>query len=354
MSDEQVLVNRCDRAGLLCLNRPEALNALTSDMFERLSGALTEWREAAEIYAVVLESSSPRAFCAGGDVRRVAETVREDPGAAAAFLHREYNYNWQLDNFAKPHVSLMNGMVLGGGAGVSIYGTHRVAGENFSFGMPETIIGFVPDVGGSWFLGHMPGSVGLYLGLTGRSIKRADAYDLGLVTHIIDSHRFDEIKQALCDAEPVDPLLDDMDQPPERDELELKNLRSWIEAVFSASTLPEIFERAEKLEDETDGWSRQVLEELQARSPSSLYLTMQLWKRGRELNLSGALQQEYQVICNLIRENDFYEGIRAALIDKDRNPQWSPGSVSELDTAALDRYFSVGNYDLGLSERTTS
>jgi len=351
MAEDEVLVAKYNRAGFLTLNRPGALNALSGEMLGAMWEALDEWRKDIDVYAVVLDSSSPKVFCAGGDIRFVHQHARKDQERACAFLRREYSYNWRLSNFSKPHVALMNGLTLGGGVGVSFYGTHRVAGADFCVGMPETIIGFVPDVGASWFLGHMPGAIGLYLALTGRTINRADAYYLGLVTHCIDQRHFADVKQALSEAEPIDDLLDGLHEDP--GEVELKRLRSWIEAVFSASTLEEIFSRAEGLGEQTRGWSTKVLEELRRKSPTSLHLSMQLWKRGRNLNLRRALQQEYGVICNLLRGDDFYEGVRAQLVDRDKAPKWRPASIGEVSQADIDACFSAPSHQLDLPEPET-
>jgi enoyl-CoA hydratase len=352
MGNKQLLVEKNNRGGLLTLNRPNALNALSYEMFGQLSEALNRWQKDPEIYGVVLEAAGERAFCAGGDIREVCERARRDPKLALEFLSREYRYNWQLEQFTKPHISLLNGMVLGGGVGISLYGTHRVAGKSFSLGMPETAIGFIPDVGGSWFLGHLPYSTGLYLSLTGRSVNRADAYELGLVTHTIDEKHFPAIRQALCEGEPVDALLDGLQTDPGGGEL--KSLRSWIEAVFSASSLGEIFERAQALGEKTGGWSLLVLEELQKKSPTSLYLAHRLWQKGRNLNLRRALQLEYGVAANLIREKDFCEGVRAMLIDKDRAPCWSPGNITYLSKDAMEHLLENREDKLELADRQTT
>ncbi len=351
MGDKHLLVKKNNRAGLLTLNRPQALNALSFEMFEKLSEALEVWQKAPEVYGVVLDAVGKRVFCAGGDIREVYERGRKDPSLAAEFLSREYRYNWQLELFTKPHVSLLNGMVLGGGVGISLYGTHRVAGENFSLAMPETAIGFIPDIGASWFLGHLPYSIGLYLGLTGRSINRADALQLGLVTHTIDETHFSTIKQAMSEGEPIDTVLDELQTDP--GDGEITPLRSWIEAVFSASTLKEIFERAEGLGKQTKGWSLLVLEELRQKSPGSLYLAHSLWKRGRHLNLRRALQLEYGVVSNLVREKEFYEGIRAMIIDKDKTPHWQPESIEELQKEILDHQLETHWGELELADRKT-
>lgn len=350
MGDKHLLVKKNNRAGLLKLNRLGALNALSYEMFGRLSEALEQWQDDPEIYGVVLDSAPGKVFCAGGDIREVHERGQKDPKLAAAFLCREYEYNWQLDRFTKPHISLMNGLVLGGGVGISLYGTHRVAGQSFALAMPETAIGFIPDIGASWFLGHLPYSTGLYLALTGRSINRADAYKLGLVTHCIDDKFFPDIKRAISEGQPVDTLLDELHKAPGKGEL--PGLASWIEAVFSASTLDEIFVRAKALGDTSDGWSLRVLDELRTNSPTSLHLAHRLWKRGRKMNLEAALQMEYGVVCNLLRQEDFYEGIRAMILDKDKSPIWQPTAIADISATRLEALFENNWGELNLPKRT--
>ncbi len=328
MGDRQIIIEKNNRLGRMVLNRPEALNALSYEMLEQMSEVLERWQNDPQIYGVILESADDSVFCAGGDVREVRERGRRDPAQACQYLKREYRYNWQLENFTKPHISLINGPVFGGGVGISVYGTHRVAGEGFALAMPETAIGFVPDVGASRFLGHLPYSTGLFLALTGRTIGRADALSLGLVTHTINSEHFPAIREAISAGEPVDSLLDGLQTDPGREEL--KSLSGWIEAVFSASTLEEIFERAQNLGEKTGGWSLDVLSELRRKSPTSLRLAHEMWKKGRFLSLRRALELEYCVVCNLMEGKDFYEGVRAKLIDKDNKPSWQPDEIKDF------------------------
>ncbi len=334
MGDKHLLVKKNNRAGYFTLNRPNALNALSLQMFETLSRELGRWQKDPEIYGVVLDAVGDKVFCAGGDLKEVVALAQQSPERACAFLAREYQYNWQLEKFTKPHVALMNGVVLGGGVGISLYGTHRVAGEKFRLAMPETAIGFVPDVGGSWFLGHMPYSTGLYLALTGRSIGRADAYDLGLVTHCVDESHFATIRAGMSEGEPIDTVLDGLHEAPGKGEL--KPLHGWIEAVFSASSLAEIFERAQSIGKQTKGWSLDVLDELRQKSPTSLLLTHRLWKKGRHSTLRSALQREYRVVASLMREPDFFEGVRAMIMDKDKAPNWKPPHIEDLSKQEIE------------------
>ena len=322
------------RLGLLELNRPDALHALSKEMIVFMSETLEKWRKDPEIYGVILEACGERAFCAGADVKAISLEGQKNPEQARQFFQAEYGYNWQLHKFTKPHIALINGLVLGGGVGISLYGTHRVAGENYRFGMPETAIGLVPDVGASWFLGHLPGSVGLYLALTGRMIGRADAFALGLVTHCIEAEHFSQIKPDISLGGPVDSLLDELHTDPGKGEL--VQHQGWIEAIFSASSIEEILSRAQGLADESEGWSQKVYDELMQKSPTSLVLTQALWKRGRRSSLRKALEREYEVVSHLLEGGDFYEGVRAMLIDKDKTPHWNPQSVAELSNALYE------------------
>jgi len=335
--------------GLLTLNRPKVLNALNEKMIMALSTALRNWQRDPQIYGVVLEARGERAFCAGADVKQVSVIGQKDLSAAQAFFEKEYRYNWQLHNFTKPHIALMNGLVLGGGVGISLYGTHRVAAKDYAFGMPETAIGLIPDVGASWFLGHLPNSMGLFLALSGRSINRADAYALGLVTHCIDAEHFSHIKQAISEGEPVDVLLDALHEDPGKGEL--RSRHGWIEAIFSASTLEEIMHRAKALRDESEGWSQKVHDELAQKSPTSLHLTQALWKKGRHSSLRRALRREYNVVANLLAGPDFHEGVRAMLIDKDKRPAWQSPKLSDISKAELETFFVNEGGELQLEKQ---
>ena len=349
MEPEALHIEKRNRLGLATLNRPKKLNALDADMLETLSAALQGWQSDPQIYGVVLEAEGQRAFCAGADVRQISLSGQEDLAAARAFFQKEYGYNWQLNNFTKPHIALMDGLVLGGGVGISLYGTHRVAGENYAFGMPETAIGLVPDVGASWFLGHLPNSVGLYLSLTGRMINRADAHKLGLVTHCIEARHFSQIKDAISEGEPVDVLLDGLHEDPGKGELASRH--GWIEAIFSASSLEEILQRAKGLAEQSKGWSLEVHDELLQKSPTSLVLAHALWKKGRHSSLRRALFAEYNVVANLLAGKDFHEGVRAMLVDKDKKPVWQPATVAELSKAELEKLLEYAGTPLQLEER---
>ncbi|WKW51331.1 enoyl-CoA hydratase/isomerase family protein [Rhodomicrobium lacus] len=326
------------RAGLARLNRPKALNALTPAMIERLDTFLNACAANLHIYGMVLEAEG-KAFCAGGDIRAIRDMAASAPEEANRFYAAEYRYNWSLACFPKPHVALIDGPVMGGGVGVSLYGSHRVAGENIRFAMPETGIGFVPDIGGSWFMPRLPGKTGLYLALTGAVLNRADAYALGLVTHCIPRGRFPAIRAAMIEGETIGAVLSALHEP--AGESALDALREPIDRLFAAPSLEELFRGLEREEGRWRDFARATLATLSARSPLALHLTFELHRRAASFSsLKDALSLEYRVATRLIRHADFAEGVRAAVIDKDRSPKWAHASIGEVAAPLVESFFA--------------
>ena len=350
-AEETLKVEMRGTLALVTLARPRALNALTQHMREALSERLWAFARDPQVYAVVIQSDSVRAFSAGSDVREVIAAARADAAAGRKLFADEYALDWQCECFSKPAVPLINGMVMGGGVGITQFGTHRVAGENYSFAMPETMIGLFPDVGVCHVLARLPDHVGQYLGLTGRSIGRAEAYALGLVTHCIDSAEFEAIKVALADTWPVDTILDERDQPCGPGELE--PYRAVIDHCFSADTVEEIVARLDAVSGASRDWARGVAADLRARSPLSLKITHRHIREARERDLRQTLAVDYRLAVRILEANgDFYEGVRAALIDKDGAPKWSPSRLEDVTDAMLDSYFApLGSDELVLPTR---
>ena len=353
MAEEQkadISVENHGAIAIVTLSRGRALNALTAAMRERISSVLWTAAREAQTYAVVLESESERAFSAGSDVREVLALYRQSEDLGHKAFADEYMLNWQCECFSKPTVPLINGMVMGGGVGVSLYGTHRVAGENYKFAMPETAIGLFPDVGVCYALGRMPGSFGVYLGLTGRSIGRADAYRLGLVTHCIGAEHFPAIKAELAEAWPVDPLLDRLHVDP--DGGEIATIGDVVDRCFSASSVEEILERLKAIEGEHKAWADGVAAELSRRSPLSLKITLRHVRGSRERDLRETLVVDYRLAVRLLAAADFHEGVRAVIVDKDHQPKWTPSSLAEVTEAMVDHYFApLGAGELALPTR---
>jgi enoyl-CoA hydratase len=325
------------RAVLIRLNRPDVLNAGTPDMIRALSALYHKYAKDPHIYGFAMEAEG-RAFCAGGDIRALRELIHGDLAAADRFYAEEYQHNWLLQSLRKPHVALMNGAVMGGGAGISIYGTHRVAGEAMTFAMPEAGIGFFPDIGGGWFLPRMPGQIGMFLGLTGHVCNRADAYYAGAVTHCIPAAEFGAVKAAMIEGEPIDALLDALHAHPGEGFLE--RYREAIDRIFSAPTLEEILARLEAGRGAWAGFAEAALAALAKMAPLSLKVAFEQIRRGKGYGtLKEALIVEYRLATRMIRRPDFSEGIRAAVVDKDRSPKWQPANLSEVSEAEVRALF---------------
>jgi len=352
-ADEGVLIEQHGASACITLNRPKALNALNDAMRARIAAALPGYMRNPEIYAVVIRSASDRAFCAGGDVRELSALARRDLALARTSLADEYRLNWQLDCFNKPTVSLMNGMCVGSGVGLTLYNTHRVAGENYSFAMPETGIGLFPDLGVCKALSDLPDNIGIYLGLTGRSLDRADAYALGLVTHCIPANQFDDIVAALGDAETVDALLDERHVDPGEPALDAR--RGVINDVFGADTIEEIVKRLAERgagSDDVAVFCRAVRDELAGRSPTSLKITLRHLHDSRDRGLKETLEADHDVAGHCLAAEDFHEGVRAILIDKDRAPVWHPPTLDKVSDDMVNEYLrKFGNQELQLKSR---
>jgi enoyl-CoA hydratase len=339
-----------DCAGVVRLNRPKALNALTTAMRAEIAEGFRRWARDPQIYAAIVASATDRAFCAGGDIKEIAAWSKARPAEARRSLAEEYALNWQLDCFSKPTVSLIDGTVMGSGVGISLYGTHRIAGERYRFAMPEVGIGLFPDDGVSFAFAAMPDEIGMYLALTGRAIGRADAYRLGLATHCIPAARFAEIEAAIRDADPVDPILDDRHADPGPGELE--PLRPIIARCFAADTVEGIVARLRAERGEHAGWAEGVVAELARHSPTSLKIAHRHIRSLRGADLRTTLIRDYRLACRCLEAHDFAEGVRAALIDRDRSPTWRPARLEDVSEALLASYFApLGTDDLTLASR---
>lgn len=332
--------------GLIILNRPKALNALSEHMFIALDEKLRKWQQSSKIKAVVIRGAGDRAFCAGGDIRQVYEQRNEPLEKKRKIFWEEYRLNRRIFHFNKPYIAFLDGITMGGGAGVSINGTHRIATEKLSFAMPETTIGFFPDVGASYFLPRCPGKAGLYLGLCGRNINAADACFLKLATHYIPSNYLDEVLQKLVktafingDAHTaVDQILEPFSASP--GEADLVEHCDLIDKCFAHNTVEAILQA---LDESGDEWCRELAVLISTKSPTSLKVVLEQMKRGEVLDFDECMQMEYRMVTHFLQGHDFYEGIRAAIIDKDRNPNWQPNKLSEISPAVIDEYFEKLN-----------
>ncbi|MGD9537911.1 MAG: enoyl-CoA hydratase/isomerase family protein [Alphaproteobacteria bacterium] len=342
----EIVAERVGQVGSVTLNRPKALNALTPGMVAALDAALIAWAKDPAVRAVVVRGA-PREdgktpFCAGGDIRLLYEQ-RGDPDrkVAAGFYAEEYRLNRRIHNYPKPYVALIDGVVMGGGVGVSLHGSHRVMSENTLFAMPETGIGFFPDVGASWFLPRCPGHYGLYLGLTGARIGVADAIHLGLATHHVKAAKIAALDRALREADykhdahhTVDAVIEDFAEPPPDPPIEAHH--RLIERAFSAPSVEQIVAR---LEADGGPFASATLAQLRAKSPLSLKLTFRLLNEANGLSFEERMKREYRIAMHCNHGHDFFEGVRAVLVDKDQSPKWRPASLGEATDAMVAGYF---------------
>ncbi|WP_225929123.1 enoyl-CoA hydratase/isomerase family protein [Rhodococcus opacus] len=326
--------------GSIQLNRPRALNALTAEMVADIDGALHAWASE-PLTAVVISSTNPKAFCAGGDIRAVQEnTVAGDHAASARFFSTEYALNLSLARYQTPLVALIDGICMGGGLGVSVHGAFRIVTENASLAMPETTIGFFPDIGASYFLSRLPGGLGAYLGLTGYRLDAADALYTGLATHFIPSTDIDSVPAHLAATPrvPIDECLRRMAPRTLSADSYLAAHRTSIDRCFLAPTIDEIRRR---LCTESSTWATETLELLASKSPQSLEVTSALLARGRQHDLGQCLDAELDVALQMTRTADFVEGVRAALVDKDRAPRWSRSQFTGFDACGKSQWVEV-------------
>jgi enoyl-CoA hydratase len=313
--------------GLLTLNRPQALNALDHGMIRAITAQLQAWAVDDSIATVAIRGEGPRAFCSGGDIRAVQQAVVAGIDAGVDLLRDEYRMNALIGAYSKPYIALIHGICMGGGAGVSVHGKYRLADATLSFAMPETGIGFIPDVGSSYFLSRLPDEMGMYLGLTGSPIGLDDALEFGLMTHAVDRGDFDAVIEALAEGRDFAGFTHKT-KPPAAN-------RKRIATIFSASSVETILERLDR--DGSD-FAQVTAQVIRTRSPTSLKLVFRQLRAARTLKLEQCLAMEFRLANRVLASHDFREGVRAALVDKDRNPKWQPSSLAGVDD--IDAFFA--------------
>ncbi|MFE7384627.1 enoyl-CoA hydratase/isomerase family protein [Streptomyces zhihengii] len=333
--DGPVLLRTEGRAAYLTLNRPRAINALTHEMVRTAAAALDRWEHDEGVGVVVLSGAGERGLCAGGDIRAIHDDAKAGGRESVEFWRDEYRLNARVARYPKPYVALMDGIVMGGGVGVSAHGAVRVVTERSRIAMPETVIGFVPDVGGTHLLGRAPGELGTHLALTGEAVGAGDALMLGLADHFVPSDRLPAFAAALASGE-VGAAVRRFAEPAPG--APLAGAREWIDRCYAAGTVEEIVERLRACgEPEAKETARTLLE----RSPTALKVTLEAVRRARALGaLEPVLEQEFRVSCAALSSPDLVEGVRARVIDKDRAPRWSPASLAEVSLAEVERHFA--------------
>ena len=320
------------RVGHILLNRPAALNALDLAMIRAMAEALDAWRDDPAVHAVVVEGAGGRAFCAGGDIRAVRNAVVDGRHAdIATFFAEEYALNGQIASYPKPYIALIDGICMGGGIGVSVHGAFRVTTEAALFAMPETGIALFPDIGASYLLPRLRGSLGMYMALVGARLTGADSVFAGLATHFTDRTTIASLSAAL--AEHGVAALAAIHRPFQSP---LAEHMAAIDHCFSAESLMGVLDRLQTADTE---WSRQTLITLRANSPSALLWTFHLLRAGAGRTLPQCLAAELALTRHVTRHPDFSEGVRAMVVDKDRTPRWAPARLEEVDPMAIAAMF---------------
>lgn len=350
--NKEIIFERNNDWGVVTLNRPEALNALTWDMVKALRATLVDWARDGAVKAVLIKGAGDKAFCAGGDIRWLQAQARTDPAYACGFFHEEYRLNAAIHHFKKPYVAVIDGVVMGGGVGISVHGTYRIAGDRTLFAMPETAIGLFPDVGGGYFLPRLQGGLGLYYALTGARAKAADCVAAGIATHYAPTGRKAALEAALTGLSfgvnpcaDIEVVLEDFSGG--LGGAPIEELRLQIASLFAGH---------ERLEDLIAGLGRndgafaiETAKTLARMSPTSMKLTFEQLKRGAGLSFDEAMRMEFRMVRRVMEGHDFFEGVRSVLVDKDKNAQWRPAVLGEVSDADIARYFApLASGELGL------
>ncbi|MEO7146891.1 MAG: enoyl-CoA hydratase/isomerase family protein [Terrimesophilobacter sp.] len=345
---DDVLFERRGRLGAIVLNRPQAMNALTHQMVQVIASTLDEWETDDNVATVLISGAGERGLCAGGDIVSMYHDALAGGAETEQFWRDEYALNARIARYPKPYVAFMDGVVLGGGIGVSAHGSHRIVTERTRFGMPEVGIGFAPDVGGSYLLARAPGETGTHLAMSGGMGSGADAVALGFADYYVPSERLGRLAERLEEIVVADAIAEVAKPAPHS---ELLAQRSWIDACYEGNDAVRIVERLQAAGPHAQAAASAIL----GKSPTGVTVALQSVRRVRELGaleagtLEEVLNQEYRVSVRFIERPEIVEGIRAQVIDKDRNPQWMPSTLDEVSPAVIEHYFSsLGERELGL------
>lgn len=338
---DEVLTEVDGNVGLITLNRPKAINSLNQPMIDALSAVLTDWARDDKVRAVLLSGAGERGLCAGGDVVSIYHSARKDGVEARRFWRDEYQLNAQISEFAKPYVAVMDGIVMGGGVGVSAHANTRVVTDTSKVAMPEVGIGFIPDVGGVYLLSRAPGGLGLHAALTGAPFSGADAIAMGFADHYVPHADVEAFRRAVV-ADGVESALAKYAVEPPPGELAAQ--RDWIDECYAGQTVEDI---VAALRAHGASPAHDAADLIATRSPIALSVTLAAVRRAADLpTLKDVLVQDYRVSSASLRSHDLVEGIRAQLIDKDRNPQWSPARLTDVTAADVEAYFAPVDDDL--------
>ena len=335
---EDLIVTVEGPVGRIRLNRPKAIHALTTAMCAGVLEALEAWRADDAVRCIVIDHAEGRGFCAGGDIRMLAESGAKDGAEARAFFHTEYRMNHRLFTYAKNIVAFMDGITMGGGVGISQPCRYRVATENTRLAMPETGIGLFPDVGGGWYLSRLPGRIGQYLALTGARVNGADCLALGLATHYLPSDRLAQVKDEQLAERPdeIAAILDGASEVP--GDGELLRHREAIDRLFASDRLEDVFAA---LEADPGEFAKATLATLRTKSPQTMKVSLKLLLDGATMpTFEDEMRQEYAVGAKVVQRHDFLEGVRAVIVDKDNAPKWEPATPEGVSDHVIDQIFA--------------
>jgi enoyl-CoA hydratase len=342
LSDSEILFERRGAAGVVTLNRPKALNAVSHAMVLAFHAQLNAWAGDPAITRVVIMAAGERAFSAGGDIRALYDLGKAGKhDEALQFWADEYPLNTAIKNYRKPYVALIDGIAMGGGIGVSVHGSHRVAGDKFSFAMPEVGIGFFPDIGATWFLPRMPGETGTYCALTGERFGIADGLSCGIATHRVPSARFPDLLDGLTGTVSVDALLAAFSEP--AGEGPVTSRRAAIDRLFVGDKVEDILAALDREASSASAdaeWAGKTAATMRTKSPTSLKLALAQVRRGANWDFETCMRAEFRIVSRIIHDHDFYEGVRAVIVEKDNKPQWQPAVLANVSDAEIEHHFA--------------
>ncbi|AMA73074.1 enoyl-CoA hydratase/isomerase family protein [Aneurinibacillus thermoaerophilus] len=350
-ANNEVLFSVTNGVGHILLNRPKAINALSIRMVEEIGKRLTEWEQDDSVAIIIIEGAGEKGLCAGGDMRSFYDKRNDNVEAhALTFFSTEYKMNLALYRYTKPIVAYMNGIVMGGGVGLSIFASDRVVTERSKLSMPEMNIGFFPDVGGSYFLNQMPGHMGRYLALTAHLFNGADAIYLGAADHYMESTNWDALKKdvqtmdwiACGGRKVVEDKLREIIQKytvKEVPESQLANVQDKVDKHFAHNSVADILASLDASAAEGDEWAAETAKTLRSKSPISMAVALEQLIRGKNMSAADCFRMEMDMSMHFMHSHDFYEGVRSVLVDKDRNPNWRPASIEEVKREDVEAFF---------------
>jgi len=349
-AQHDILFERRGVAGCVILNRPQALNAVSHGMVLALTRKLMEWETDPTVTRILVSAEGGRAFSAGGDLRDLYELGRAGRYEEALnFFRAEYALNTRIKLYRKPYVALIDGIVMGGGVGISVHGSHRVAGDKFVFAMPEVGIGFFPDIGATWFLPRLPGELGAYCALTAERVGVDDGVAAGIATHRVASSRFPDLAQALCNAVPVDAVLGAFAEKASKGPVLAH--QAEIDRSFRHERVEDVLAALDATVTDggpTAALARAAASAIRTKSPTSLKIALAQVRRGAKFDFAECMRTEFRIVSRVMRGCNFYEGVRAVIIDKDQAPRWQPAALEAISVADVEQYFAPLVHELEL------